>query len=317
MQPYCLKWNCSRFERNALIYARCDIPNTALHCSIGYDYIMSRRSSTSAGTERELLATPWPLLLAVAVVAFAILRWLLPAIIPDSPLFVAVEVVVRSSAWVVGAGLLILAGVAWNKQRQDAEIQAKVQARIAEQRAAAQRAEELARAKAAPKVETAHELDAIDFNLTHTGLPEVVKTARSKVWSVDVLARLNQAHIERLASAYFGLRGYRTESSDDPLSGIAVRLYRGKEAEPYALVRCQPWVGTAIAAGALRELHTRMAEQQVRHGLVITAGEFTDEAKAFAKTNRIQLLGGQEFVTKILDLSPDQQEALLDLANDR
>ena len=260
---------------------------------------------------------PWPLLLAITVAVFALLRWALPALFPESPFFVALEVVVRSAAWVVGAGLLIVTGVAWNRQHHEAEIQAKVQARIAEQRAAAQRAEELARAKAAPKAEVAPELDAIDFNLTHTGLPDVVKTARSKVWSVDVLARLNQMHLERLASAYFGLRGYRTESSDDPMSGVAVRLHRGKEAEPYALVRCQPWVGMPIAAGALRELQSRMTEQQVRHGLVITAGEFTDEAKVFAKANRIQLLGGQEFVTKILDLSPDQQEALLDLANDR
>ena len=60
------------------------------------------------------------------------------------------------------------------------------------------------------------------------------------------------------------------------------------------------WKARSVGVKVVRELYGVMAAKGVKHGIVVTYGEFTSEATAFAKTNLIALIDGPK-LTQMID----------------
>ncbi len=58
------------------------------------------------------------------------------------------------------------------------------------------------------------------------------------------------------------------------------------------LVHCRHWRKREIGVLAVRELNTALAAVGAQGGYVLTAGGFTREAREFARSTRIELIGG-------------------------
>ena len=85
----------------------------------------------------------------------------------------------------------------------------------------------------------------------------------------------------------FRRRGYAIIANARQNADVLLR----KDAEDF-LVQCGQWKAAKIGVGALRALHDAIAASDAAGGFMLTAGAYTDEAREFAKQNRIELMDG-------------------------
>jgi restriction system protein len=60
------------------------------------------------------------------------------------------------------------------------------------------------------------------------------------------------------------------------------------------LVQCKHWRTRQVGVTVVRELNGVVSAQGAHRGFVVTGGEFTREAREFAKTCRIELIDGSK-----------------------
>ncbi|WP_151445802.1 restriction endonuclease [Lacisediminimonas profundi] len=96
---------------------------------------------------------------------------------------------------------------------------------------------------------------------------------------------------EMLVGEAFRLQGYRvTETGGSgPDGGVDLILNRGSET---FLVQCKQWKSYKVGVGVVRELYGVMAAKGVAGGIVVTSGDFTDDAKVFAAGRHVKLVDG-------------------------
>ena len=96
---------------------------------------------------------------------------------------------------------------------------------------------------------------------------------------------------EGLVSEFFRRRGYSVQQTggNGPDGGIDIVLTKGKDKY---LVQCKQWKAYKVGVQIVRELHGVMAAKGAAGGFVVTAGEFTTDAKEFAKGLNINLFNG-------------------------
>jgi restriction system protein len=66
-----------------------------------------------------------------------------------------------------------------------------------------------------------------------------------------------------------------------------------------ALVQCKHWKAINVDADVVRDLHASMAAQGADAGFVLTAGNFSAQARAFAQSRNIQLVDGPMLVSMV------------------
>lgn len=71
--------------------------------------------------------------------------------------------------------------------------------------------------------------------------------------------------------------------------GVDLILTKGREV---ALVQCKQWRAQKVGVTIVRELYGVMAAKRAARGIVVTAGEFTPDAREFAAGRNIELLSG-------------------------
>jgi restriction system protein len=74
---------------------------------------------------------------------------------------------------------------------------------------------------------------------------------------------------------------------DGPDGGVDLRLRKNGQV---VFVQCKHWKARSVGVKVVRELFGVMAAKHVKHGSVVTYGEFTPEAREFAKANSIALI---------------------------
>ena len=115
---------------------------------------------------------------------------------------------------------------------------------------------------------------------------------------LDSVAHLAWAEFEELVAEAFRREGYivdRTGTCGGD-GGCDVRLERDGR---LTLVQCKQWRTRKVGVKVVRELRGVIAGQNADAGIVVACGEFTAEAVAFARDNRITLIGGQQLVGMI------------------
>jgi len=143
---------------------------------------------------------------------------------------------------------------------------------------------------------------------------ELPKTPRPDRWSPELLRELEWKHFDMLCAAYYGHRQFRVDGAIcTPDGGTQATLYFKDLAQPVAMLASKAWGGRPIGVRPVRELAQAMQQRLIPKGIFHASADYTNDARAYARENRIQLVSGKELVANILKLPEPVQKALLDL----
>ncbi len=134
-------------------------------------------------------------------------------------------------------------------------------------------------------------------------------------WSPAVFAAIEWRRFEAVCEKLFGQGGFETKSqSHGADGGVDIWLHSRNAEGPVAVVQCKHWQGKAVGVKELREFFGVMASHKLTRGTYATTSTYTADAQQFAKDNGINALDGNGLLALIAKRTPEQQQALLDVA---
>lgn len=143
--------------------------------------------------------------------------------------------------------------------------------------------------------------------------------AKSKpvAWSLALLREMEWKRFEEVSAAYFrelGLISKTIRCGAD--GGVDATLYAPGSEEPVAIVQCKAWNSYTVGVKPVRELLGVMAAQRVPKGIFMATGRYTAEALQFAQDNPLELMSGEQILSRIAALTPESQQRLLVVATE-
>jgi len=116
----------------------------------------------------------------------------------------------------------------------------------------------------------------------------LVSSARANPKSIS---EMSWREFERLVGEAFRQRGFAVTGfgGSGPDGGVDLALMKNGER---FLVQCKHWRKDQVGVTVVRELNGVMAAMDAHGGYVVTGGQFTREAREFAKGTTIELLDG-------------------------
>ncbi len=137
----------------------------------------------------------------------------------------------------------------------------------------------------------------------------------SQAWSQELLSKLEWKRFEDVVAAYSGMLGYEAKTTRMGADGgVDVHLFQNGQPAPVAIIQCKAWNTYQVGVKPIRELYGVMAADKVANGAFFTSGDFTSEAREWAKNKNLDLVNGREFLNRIRQLTPSQHQALLAVA---
>lgn len=146
-----------------------------------------------------------------------------------------------------------------------------------------------------------------------TTLSETLQRPTS--WSLKVIQEVEWKRFEDLAAAYYlekGILARATSLGAD--GGIDIKLYQDNTNNPTSLIQCKAWNSKQIGVKEVREFLGVLTDEKISKGFFMSTGKFTEDAKRIAKSNKINLITGEMFLSMILRLNEASQRKLLKLA---
>lgn len=127
---------------------------------------------------------------------------------------------------------------------------------------------------------------------------------------VGALNEMSWGDFERLVSEYYRRKGFQVtrEGGNGPDGGIDLILRQKGETH---LVQCKQWKAYKVGVQPVREFYGVMASRSAAGGYFVTSGEYTNEARAFAKGLNLELVDGRK-LREMIDTA--QQPALVRVA---
>ena len=113
---------------------------------------------------------------------------------------------------------------------------------------------------------------------------------------------------EALVGEAFRRKGYAVTETGGGGADGGIDLALKKEGENF-LVQCKQWKATKVGVTTVRELYGVMAANGATGGIVVTSGVFTDEARAFAIGQNIELIDGKALHALIRGVSVPSKPA--------
>lgn len=136
-------------------------------------------------------------------------------------------------------------------------------------------------------------------------------------WSSAVFAAIEWRRFEAVCEALFAQAGFATRSqSHGADGGVDIWLHSANAQGPVAVVQCKHWNGRQVGVKEIREFFGVMASHQLKRGTYATTSTYTADAQKFAKDNGINALDGAALLSLIAKRTPEQQQALLDVAHE-
>lgn len=136
-------------------------------------------------------------------------------------------------------------------------------------------------------------------------------------WSPAVFAAIEWRRFEAVCEALFAQAGFATRSqSHGADGGVDIWLHSANAQGPVAVVQCKHWNGKAVTVKEIREFFGVMTSHQLKRGTYATTSTYTADAQKFAKDNGINALDGAGLLALIAKRTPEQQQALLDVAHE-
>lgn len=127
---------------------------------------------------------------------------------------------------------------------------------------------------------------------------------------LSAIATMNWREFEMLIGEAFRRRGFRVVERGGQGADGGVDLVLAKQGERH-LVQCKHWRATKVPVAVVRELFGSMTAEGAASGFVVTAGDFTKDARDFAFGRNIELIGGAALAEmlrdarKMLPVAPD------------
>jgi restriction system protein len=120
------------------------------------------------------------------------------------------------------------------------------------------------------------------------------------------IKNLTWREFEELVSEAFRRKGYFVLENPDkgPDGGVDLRLRKNGH---LIFVQCKHWKSKKVGVKIVRELFGVMTAKKVAHGIVVTFGAFTEDAKEFATGKFIQLIAGNQLLKLISSVQKNQQ----------
>ncbi len=134
-------------------------------------------------------------------------------------------------------------------------------------------------------------------------------------WRPGVLRAVEWRRFEAVCEALFAQAGLTPRAL--PRSGgrgTDIWLHSRHAEGPVAVLRCQQSLNRPVPLRALRDLQQLMAARGLRRGSFATASTLAPEALDFAQAHGIHVLDGPSLLLQIAKRTPEQQQALLDVA---
>lgn len=227
---------------------------------------------------------------------------IIPLFMDRSPMLAAFAGAVRPMGWLALAAGLALLGV-----------HHVVRAKVAE---AAPSPEAACRAPASAGHAAARDMRHDSRgNPTVQGPPGSTTRQTETRWSPTVFADIEWRRFEAVCEKLFGQAGFETKSqSHGADGGVDIWLHSRNAEGPVAVVQCKHWQGKAVGVKELREFLGVMASNKLTRGTYATTSTYTADAQRFAKDNGVNALDGKGLLALIAKRTPEQQQALLDIA---
>ncbi|HWB54694.1 MAG TPA: restriction endonuclease [Tepidisphaeraceae bacterium] len=123
--------------------------------------------------------------------------------------------------------------------------------------------------------------------------------------SIHDIHRLSPGDFERLIADLYRRRGYRVEEMGGPGDGgVDLILYPLKDANIAHLVQCKRYANWTVGVRELREFYGAMAANKTRcHGIFVTCGRYTAEARQFAFDKPIELVNGDQLLEMVRQIN--------------
>ena len=106
---------------------------------------------------------------------------------------------------------------------------------------------------------------------------------------VGHLEGLGWKDVERLVARIFHRDGFTVIPISERLGPVDFLVERGTEK---VFVQCRNWNVWEVPDRAVRELAGYMSGAGATRGYLLTTGQFTDEARSFARTKGLELVDG-------------------------
>jgi hypothetical protein len=116
-----------------------------------------------------------------------------------------------------------------------------------------------------------------------------------------------------ICKAYYHSRQFRLRAARVCNDARDAVLYFGTLPYPVAIVRIIAPAADPIDEDAIRDLTDVMALHAVAKGIVHAPGGYTDAAIAYARSNRIRLVSGEDFVRNISGMPDGARTAMANL----
>jgi restriction system protein len=117
---------------------------------------------------------------------------------------------------------------------------------------------------------------------------------------LDSVGKLSWQEFEALVGEAFLRKGYRVLENPGagPDGGVDLRLRKdGRK----VFVQCKHWKKRDVGVKPVRELYGVMKAGGADEGIVVTYGDFTREARAFARGKPLELVGGEALARLLRD----------------
>jgi restriction system protein len=135
----------------------------------------------------------------------------------------------------------------------------------------------------------------------------------------EAVDRLDWQNFERLVGEFFRRGGYQVAEQGGSKPDGGADLVVTKTRQRY-LVQCKHWRSQQVGVSVVRELNGVIAAEGAAGGFVVTGGQFTREARQFARKTRIELIDGEALAEGIAAIaarpSADKLEPVADTAPD-
>ncbi len=144
--------------------------------------------------------------------------------------------------------------------------------------------------------------------------PQIGKPPSLSDWEMplEMLRSIEWKRFELLVARFYVASGFQTKGTnvgaDD---GVNLFLYRRGAKRPFSCVQCKAWSERLVELNLVRELFDEMAARGVAEGVIVTTGNFTPDAVAFAGRNHITLLSGTAFIARFNRLSILARERII------
>lgn len=132
-------------------------------------------------------------------------------------------------------------------------------------------------------------------------------------WTLDVIRALEWRRFETLCQEIWKARGHRCETTGKGADGGMDLLIYSKQNpdQCIAVVQCKSRANSVVGVGTVRELYGVQQAQNIKLGILMTSGTFTDDTKAFAKSQHMRLFDRTRILAAVQAMPEAKQQSLL------